>query len=111
MVLGVSEAGVSLLDTTAMPLALGGTAAARPSDSVEDATLGLRGLAFAAGAGAEDRASEPKHESSLLGRLFHRKPREAEGLAKEDFEQLFAESLEDEELRRKLAMGQSGRTA
>jgi flagellar protein FliO/FliZ len=111
MVLGVSEAGVSLLDTTAMPLALGGTAATRPSDSVEEATLGLRGLAFADSAGAEDRASEPKHEGSLLGRLFHRKPREAEGLAKEDFEQLFAESLEDEELRRKLAMGQSGRTA
>lgn len=111
MVLGVSEAGVSLLDGAVTPQAAAGTLPAGRADGAADAAIGLRSLALAATSGAEQGAGEQKQESSLLGRLFHRKSREAEGLAKEDFEQLFAESLEDEELRRKLAMGQSGRIA
>lgn len=123
MVLGVSEAGVSLLDTqspvvgadvgvaAAAAAAVASVSEPRPSGAVEDAALGLRNLAFAAGFAAENNASEVKSEGSLLGRLFHRKPRDTEGLASDDFEALFSESLEDEDLRRKLAMGESGRVA
>jgi hypothetical protein len=83
----------------------------KPSAVVDDAALGLRNLSFAVNGTAEEKDSGPKHESSLLGRLFHRKARDSEGLAPEDFEHLFSESLEDEDLRRKLAMGESGRVA
>ncbi len=109
MVLGVSEAGVSLLDAPAeLPVAI---PAQKATDEAEDSASGLRNLDLAPREQAEESPSEPKHESSLLGRLFRRKPREAEGLGRDDFAQLFAESMEDEELRRKLALGQSGRIA
>jgi hypothetical protein len=111
MVLGVSEAGVSLLDSPATCPAAVATPPARSVDAAEDAALGLRSLDFAATNTPADRPAEAKHESSLLGRLFHRNPREADGPRGEDFAQLFAESMEDEELRRKLAMGHSGRIA
>lgn len=108
MVLGVSEAGVSLLDS---PASLPATVGLPKAEETEDAARGLRNFALAAVEPAAETPAEDKHESSLLSRLFHRKPREAEGLGREDFEQLFAESMEDEELRRKLALGQSGRIA
>jgi flagellar biogenesis protein FliO len=109
MVLGVSEAGVSLLDSPAsLPGAVG---MPKTTEAITEAALGLRNLALAAPERASEEPAEEKHESSLLSRLFHRKPRESEGLGREDFEQLFAESMEDEELRRKLALGQSGRIA
>jgi flagellar biogenesis protein FliO len=110
MVLGVSEAGVSLLDAPAsLPVAVG---TPKPVESIAEAALGLRSLGSAAEEPAPELPAEEKqHESSLLSRLFNRKAREAEGLGREDFAQLFAESMEDEELRRKLALGQSGRIA
>jgi flagellar protein FliO/FliZ len=108
MVLGVSEAGVSLLDS---PASLPATVAQPKAEETEDAARGLRNFASAAVEPAAETPAEDKQESSLLSRLFHRKPREAEGLGREDFEQLFAESMEDEDLRRKLALGQSGRIA
>lgn len=109
MVLGVSEAGVSLLDSpVSLPTEAG---MARTTDPREEAAQGLRSLSLDAGSPGQERPAESKHEGTLLSRLFHRKPREAEGLGREDFEQLFAESMEDEELRRKLALGQSGRIA
>jgi flagellar biogenesis protein FliO len=111
MVLGVSEAGVALLDSQLPAPPFPAVADPEPNGSVEDAALGLRNRAFAAGFAAETKAPEPKHESSLLGRLFHRRPSDSEGLAPEDFEHLFSESLEDEDLRRKLAAGESGRVA
>lgn len=114
MVLGVSEAGVALLDPQLASPPLPGLLEGPPSLAVADATLALSNLARAtAPLEAKQPADpdEPKHESSLLARLFQRKPREAEGLNSHDFEQLFSESLEDEELRRKLAMGESGRVA
>jgi flagellar protein FliO/FliZ len=111
MVLGVSEAGVSLLDAPVVQDHTVDGTRATAKGAVEDAALGLRNLALAAGFAAEGTPTEAKNESSLLGRLFHRKPREAEGLERQDFEELFAESLEDEELRRKLALGQAGRIA
>jgi flagellar biogenesis protein FliO len=111
MVLGVSEAGVSLLDAQTPPVRPAGAPQAQPSGPVEDAALGLRNLAFAAGFAQESRPEENKHESSLLGRLFRRPPRASEGLEAEDFDQVFSESLEDEDLRRKLARGESGRVA
>lgn len=109
MVLGVSEAGVSLLDSPAsLPAAVG---VPKATEAIAEAALGLRSLALAPPEPATASPAEEKHESSLLSRLFRRKPRESEGLGREDFEQLFAESMEDEELRRKLALGQSGRIA
>jgi len=111
MVLGVSEAGVSLLDAQVPPAPLVSVADAKPNGVVEDAALGLRNLAVAAGFGQDEKSEDPQHESSLLGRLFHRKRRAPDGLEREDFDQLFSESLEDEDLRRKLAMGESGRVA
>lgn len=112
MVLGVSEAGVALLDPQMQPLPASGALDIKIPNVAEDAALGLRSVGLAASVEMNAEApSETKNESSLLARLFHRKPRESEGLGREDFEQLFSESLEDEELRRKLAMGESGRVA
>jgi flagellar protein FliO/FliZ len=109
MVLGVSEAGVSLLDSPAsLPAAVG---VPKATEAIAEASLGLRNFGLAASEPAPETPPDAKHESSLLGRLFRRRPREAEGLGHEDFAQLFAESMEDEELRRKLALGQSGRIA
>jgi flagellar protein FliO/FliZ len=111
MVLGVSEAGVSLLDAQATAGPLGSPVDAKPNGPVEDAALGLRNLAVAAGFAQDEKAEGAEHESSLLGRLFRRRGRAVEGPEREEFDQLFSESLEDEDLRRKLAMGQSGRVA
>jgi flagellar protein FliO/FliZ len=111
MVLGVSEAGVSLLDSQMPPAGPVSAPDPRPNGPVEDAALGLRNLAFAAGFAQDSRPEEAKHESSLLGRLFRRPPRAPDGLEAEDFDRVFAESLEDEDLRRKLARGESGRVA
>ena len=109
MVLGVSEAGVALLDAPAHS----------PADASEPGHGGRLDLevpqpsdpASADDLAAEGMPGEAKPEASLLSRLFRRKAREAEGLEPGDFQQLFSESLEDEDLRRKLAMGQSGRVA
>jgi flagellar biogenesis protein FliO len=111
MVLGVSEAGVSLLDSQMPRTPLDSVLDPKPNGPVEDAALGLRNLAFAAGFAQDSKPEEPKNEGSLLGRLFHRRRAPEEGLEPEDFDQLFSESLEDEDLRRKLSMGQSGRVA
>lgn len=116
MVLGVSEAGVALLDSPpTSPLPASGEGSSSPGG--EDAALGLRHLASAMAPGpeaaeaAEASAAAAKPDGSLLTRLFRRKSREAEGLGAEDFHHLFAESLEDEDLRRKLALGEPGRVA
>jgi hypothetical protein len=109
MVLGVSEAGVALLDSP-------GNSPGHGSDSGHSELFGAEAPGPSSPVGAADlaaegEAAEAKPEGSLLTRLFRRKPHEAEGLEPEDFQQLFSESLEDEDLRRKLAMGQSGRVA
>jgi flagellar protein FliO/FliZ len=111
MVLGVSEAGVSLLDSQTPPAGAASAPDPRSIGPVEDAALGLRNLAFAAGFAQDSRPEEAKHESSLLGRLFRRPPRAPDVLEAEEFDRVFSESLEDEDLRRKLARGESGRVA
>lgn len=114
MVLGVSEAGVALLDAPVSPAPIEPTGApAAVTDSVppqQQSVPDLRAL-------VEER-SEPErsiqdvsHESSLLSRLFHRQPPSSSPLSSRDFEDLLSESLEDQELRRKLSLGESGRVA
>ena len=115
MVLGVSEAGVALLDAqvpaaapeagNAQPAAL----ADEPVAASEESVAGLRALAQARLQGDEP-TSETKNESSLLSRLFHRPATPLASSARE-FEDLLSESLEDQELRRKLSLGVSGRVA
>jgi len=122
MVLGVSEAGVALLDgqaTLAYPPPLFGNAPAAP---LEDSALTLRNLVQGGTDSPATATDDSKREDSLLGRLFHRAPpsmessgrgstdRESVGRSRE-FDQLLAESLEDQELRRKLSLGEAGRVA
>lgn len=119
MVLGVSEAGVSLLDS---PVGIGADAVDQgekaSTGALEEAALGLRNLVFGKPQAAEPAVEQGKNQGSLLGRLFGRnKPvvTEGHGLEVEDtgraFDELLAESLEDQELRRKLSLGQTGRVA
>ena len=117
MVLGVSEAGVALLDAqlpalapeagNAQPASL----ADEPAAVSEQAVAGLRALAQARSLGDEPTStSETKNESSLLSRLFHHQTAPLASSSRE-FEDLLSESLEDQELRRKLSLGESGRVA
>lgn len=117
MVLGVSEAGVSLLDgqaTLANPPPLPEKA---PPAPLEDAALSLRNLVLGRTEAPAVPADDGKREASLLGRLFHRAQpsfetagRESVGRSRE-FDELLAESMEDQELRRKLSLGEAGRVA
>jgi flagellar biogenesis protein FliO len=113
MVLGVSEAGVALLDAHAGTI---GTASAAPetsqSASFEEAALGLRAFGQSHGEAQKESADEAKHEGSLLGRLFHRvQPPSESARRAHDFDDLLSESLEDQDLRRKLSLGEAGRVA
>jgi flagellar biogenesis protein FliO len=113
MVLGVSEAGVALLDAQAPVLAPGAGNAQpallgdEPAAVSEQLVAGLRALAQERSQG-EAPAPETKSESSLLSRLFHQREPLAPSHA---FEDLLSESLEDQDLRRKLSLGESGRVA
>jgi flagellar biogenesis protein FliO len=112
MVLGVSEAGVSLLDTQAGPVSAPAVPEKAQSASLEEAALGLRGLSRGQAESLSDASEDAKHEGSLLGRLFHRMPASSESSRREPaFDDLLSESLEDEELRRKLSLGMAGRVA
>ncbi|HEY5283334.1 MAG TPA: flagellar biosynthetic protein FliO, partial [Polyangia bacterium] len=117
MVLGVSEAGVSLLDgqaTLADPLPLPEKVAPAP---LEDAALSLRNLVLGRREAPDAPADDGKREASLLGRLFHRVQPSFEAAGHEsvgrsrEFDELLAESMEDQELRRKLSLGEAGRVA
>ena len=112
MVLGVSEAGVSLLDTQAGPVSAPAVPEKAQSASLEEAALGLRGLLRGQAESQPDASEDAKHEGSLLGRLFHRMPAPSESSRREPaFDDLLSESLEDEDLRRKLSLGMAGRVA
>jgi len=119
MVLGVSEAGVSLLDAQAGTITMPAAPERSPSASLEEAALGLRGfgraetqMESAPSVQSAQPVDDGKHEGSMLGRLFHREqaPRATAGRAQE-FDELLAESLEDQDLRRKLSLGEAGRVA
>jgi flagellar biogenesis protein FliO len=114
MVLGVSEAGVALLDAQ-VPIVAPEAGTAQPEPLGDEQTpisqqsiAGLRALAQERLQG-EEPASETKNESSLLSRLFH--PQTAPLTSSHAFEDLLSESLEDQDLRRKLSLGVSGRVA
>jgi flagellar biogenesis protein FliO len=119
MVLGVSEAGVSLLDSQGASSVMPEAPAILPAvDSDIVAGLRTRGFGELPGElqgkvrGAEDRGQDDKNESSLLSRLFQRTKRPPQDTSQShDFEGLLSESLEDEELRRKLSLGEAGRVA
>ncbi|HEX7499521.1 MAG TPA: flagellar biosynthetic protein FliO [Polyangia bacterium] len=112
MVLGVSEAGVSLLDAQAGPVSAPAVPEKAQSATLEDAALGLRGLLRGQVESQSDASEDAKHEGSLLSRLFHRTPASFEAPRREPaFDDLLSESLEDEELRRKLSLGMAGRVA
>ena len=107
MVLGVSEAGVSLLDSQGSSPVISEAPARLPPVNDVDTAAGLRSQPF-----HEVDGSEQKNESSLLSRLFPRSKATAEDDHRShDFENLLSESLEDEELRRKLSLGEAGRVA
>jgi flagellar protein FliO/FliZ len=112
MVLGVSEAGVALLDAQAGTVSVPAAPESAQSASLEEAAFGLRGLGQSQGGALNDSLADAKHEGSLLSRLFHRTeaPSEAARRAHE-FDELLAESLEDQDLRRKLSLGEAGRVA
>ena len=116
MVLGVSEAGVSLLDAQAGTMTTPPASEKFQSASLEEAALGLRGFGHAetqaeSGQSAQS-ADDGKHEGSLLSRLFHREQPPAKNAGRaHEFEELLAESLEDQDLRRKLSLGEAGRVA
>ena len=120
MVLGVSEAGVSLLDAPATPVSFPTVAEIEKAPPVEDPALSLRNMLL--GKAQATRSEDPKQEGSLLSRLFHRAEPSietdrrtrafdevlSENLASENFA---SESFDDQELRRKLALGEAGRVA
>jgi flagellar biogenesis protein FliO len=112
MVLGVSEAGVALLDAQLGTIGAQTVPEKSQSASLEEAALGLRGLGQVHGQTQTESAEDAKHEGSLLSRLFHREqaPSEAARRAHE-FDELLTESLEDQDLRRKLSLGEAGRVA
>jgi flagellar biogenesis protein FliO len=112
MVLGVSEAGVSLLDAQAGPPVNPALPDKAQSTNLEEAALGLRGLVTNQAEARADMAEDPKHEGSLLGRLFQRAPAASESTRRgHEFDELLSESLEDQDLRRKLSLGEAGRVA
>ena len=123
MVLGVSEAGVSLLDTqTALAAPLAPAAEKAQPAPLEDAALSLRNLVLGRTEPPDGSMDDGKREASLLGRLFHRarpsyestgrEPADRDSLGRgREFEELLSESMEDQELRRKLSQGEAGRVA
>jgi len=115
MVLGVSEAGVALLDAQAATIAAPVTLQGTQSASLEEAVQGLRGIAQArmeTPAESERTAEDTKHEGSLLSRLFQRVPSPTGATRRgHEFEDLLSESVEDQDLRRKLSLGEAGRVA
>jgi hypothetical protein len=86
------------------------------SATLEEAAFGLRGFGRAE---SPDETAQPaqstddgKHEGSLLSRLFrHEQAPSASAGRAHEFDELLAESLDDQELRRKLSLGEAGRVA
>jgi flagellar biogenesis protein FliO len=112
MVLGVSEAGVSLLDAQAAPISTAAVPEKLQFASREEAALDLRGLVPGHEVAPGDATEDAKHEGSLLSRLFRRVPAPTESAGRaHEFDELLSESLEDQELRRRLSLGEAGRVA
>jgi len=112
MVLGVSEAGVALLDAQAGTITAPAAPERSQSASLEEAALGLRVLGQSRAEARAESAEDAKHEGSLLGRLFHRAEAPSESARRaHEFDELLSESLEDQDLRRKLSLGEAGRVA
>jgi len=130
LILGVSEAGVTLLDTTAVAPVPARLPAVEPEPSLAENSvpdsermLALRNKLMAALTGGqgsrkiaetEDIPSpgEPveKSEQGILGRIFAKSSSEA-ARREHDFKDILEDSYEDQELRRRLAMGVGGRVA
>jgi flagellar biogenesis protein FliO len=112
MVLGVSEAGVALLDAQAGTISTQAAPERSQSASLEEAALGLRVLGQGHGEARAESADDAKHEGSLLSRLFHQSQAPSESARRaHEFDELLSESLDDQDLRRKLSLGEAGRVA
>jgi flagellar biogenesis protein FliO len=112
MVLGVSEAGVALLDAQVGTISAPAAPAKSQSASLEEAALGLRVLGQGHGEAQAESTDDAKHEGSLLSRLFNRSQAPSESARRaHEFDELLSESLEDQDLRRKLSLGEAGRVA
>ena len=129
MILGTSEAGITML--TPMSMSAGGFPAEttgvahRPAPSLA-ATLAAAATAPAATANSatmasdelpeEDIVPQPEGEGGLLAKLFKRRRAieaaddDGPSTMADDFRDLLDDSLEDEELRRRLQAGLGGRT-
>jgi flagellar biogenesis protein FliO len=103
MVLGASEAGITLLQSleskTEPQVAMGNLPAGKqqPDDSGPEVT--------------SDAPSEPEGEMGVLSRLFGRRPKDSSARDAAAFRELLEESYEDQELRNKLAQGLSGKVS
>jgi flagellar biogenesis protein FliO len=105
MVLGASEAGITLLGslegkTEPQVAAVMGSLPAvkeQPEDSGPEVTI--------------DAPSEPEGEMGVLSRLFGRQPKDSSARDAAAFRELLDESYEDQELRNKLAQGLSGKVS
>jgi flagellar biogenesis protein FliO len=105
MVLGASEAGITLLQSleskTEAPVAavMANLPAVKeqPEDSGPDVTI--------------DAPSDSEGEMGVLSRLFGRRPKDSSARDAAAFRELLEESYEDQELRNKLAQGLSGKVS
>lgn len=129
MVLGVSEAGVTLLDTISHPVSEAQTEFNKKEVSSQEDTLPMSRLSslkdkLLAGITGHKKMSaldrmddenqpaqeEEKTESGLLGRLFSHRQNEQEEVVP-TFQDVLDDSYEDQQLRQKLAAGVGGRVA
>jgi flagellar biogenesis protein FliO len=105
MVLGASEAGITLLTSLEGGIAPPAAAvigspppvAERPDEPAAPATT--------------ETAVEPEGEMGILQRLFRRQPKDSSTQDAAAFRELLEESYEDQELRGKLAQGFSGKVS
>jgi flagellar biogenesis protein FliO len=112
MVLGVSEAGVSLLDAQATPALPPPVPEKTLAAPIEEAALGLRNLVLGQSEPLAATSDDAKQEGSLLSRLFQRpQPSSEAARHAHEFNELLSESLEDQELRQRLAQGEAGQVA
>jgi Flagellar biosynthesis protein, FliO. len=105
MVLGASEAGITLLQSLGsmtepqVAAVMGNLPAVKqqPEDSGPEVTI--------------DAPSDSEGEMGVLSRLFGRRPKDSSAQDAAAFRELLEESYEDQELRNKLAQGLSGKVS
>ena len=105
MVLGASEAGITLLSS------LEGTMAPPVAAVMGNLPPVREQPEEPAPAASGESAVEPESEMGVLRRLFRRQPKDSQARDAAAFRELLEESYEDQELRGKLAQGLSGKVS